>query len=188
MKRYRFYPVTAGALLDAAREAEGLITCDAEAGLARNACLLSRAVYRGGKRAFSSGEEVLRTLTAETVACWTKAYCALLRPSEPSDLDRLRWRVLRTFGVLPTERRAKRLTADDLRRCALQFRLDDEEKLRDVCPQCREELLSHRCPVCGAARFEENPNFDPRRFEELKANDGLSDAAAEEAGRPLAAR
>lgn len=177
MTRLRFYPVTAAALLDAAREAETLQERGEAAGLARNACLLARAVYRGGRPAYRNGAAVLRALTAETIACWTRSYVALLRPREPSDEERLRWRVLRLFGVLPTERRAKRLTPDDLRRCALHLRLDDEEALRDVCPRCRETLLTRRCPICGEARFEENPNFDEARFEELKAN-GLADVAA----------
>lgn len=146
----------------------------------RNACLLSKAVYCGGKQAFADGAAVLRALPAETIACWTRSYAALLCPPEPTDEERLRWRVMRLFGVLPTERRAKRLTANALRRCALHLQLDDEEMLRDVCPQCRDALLERRCPVCGAVRFEENPNFDPARFEELKANDGLFGVAAAE--------
>lgn len=61
--------------------------------------------------------------------------------------QRLRWRVLRAFGVLPTERRAGKLDDRAVVECALHMILD----------------LSGP-PPAGA----ENPAFDQARFEELK--------------------
>lgn len=65
---------------------------------------------------------------------------------------RLRWRVLRTLGVAPWEKRAKGLTDQELVRCAVQLLLDREP------PRA----------VFGAV----NPAFDDRRFEELKDHGG----------------
>lgn len=63
---------------------------------------------------------------------------------------RLRWRVLRAFGVLPHERRARRLTDRQIVECALHM------------------ILDLGGPVWAG---EENPAFDERRFEELRAYD-----------------
>lgn len=60
---------------------------------------------------------------------------------------RLRWRVLRAFGALPSERRAKRLTDRQAALCALHMILD----------------LGGPAQAAG-----ENPAFDESRFEELK--------------------
>ena len=62
---------------------------------------------------------------------------------------RLRWRVLRAFGALPTEKRARKLDDRAVAACALHMILD----------------LSGP-PAAGA----ENPAFDQARFEELKRN------------------
>lgn len=181
-RRVTFRPVSAAEALEAAREAE-MLTTGGDAGLIRNACLLARAVRRGRRRVWASGGEVLEALSAETVACWTRTYAALRRAEidrlKNDDEGRLRWAVLRAFGIAPWEKRAKKMTPDDLRACVLQMTLDDEAQLADVCPRCREDLLRRRCPVCGEVRFEENPNFDPEKFEELR-NRGLSDVAADQ--------
>lgn len=60
---------------------------------------------------------------------------------------RLRWRVLRAFGALPDEKRARRLSDRAIAECALHMILDR-----------------------GGPAFSggENPAFDLRRFEELK--------------------
>lgn len=44
-----------------------------------------------------------------------------------SPLERLRWRVLRIFGALPTERRARRMRDADYLWCGLNLLLDQEE-------------------------------------------------------------
>ena len=172
---------SSAALKSAVEEAKTLCRDPAAEGLCRNACLLAQAVYRGKRRLFRSGAEVLRRLPAEAIACWMEAYAELCRSQDwkkrlevlRQDAEgRLRWKVLRAFGVLPTAGNAEpdRKTLTD---CVLQMLLDQEEQLAALCPDCREHLLDGACPVCGAVQFGENPAFDPARFEELK-NNGLS--------------
>lgn len=55
--------------------------------------------------------------------------------------------------------------------CALQLALDQEEELARLCPACRAEAESGRCPVCGGAVADAsagvNDTFDQARFERL---------------------
>ena len=69
------------------------------------------------------------------------------REIENDPVGRLRGRVLRAFGALPTERRARRLTDREVVRLAMEM------------------LIDRRAPAGAGA---ENPAFDERRFEELK--------------------
>ena len=48
--------------------------------------------------------------------------------------QRLRWRVLRCFGALPTEARARRMTDGDYLWCAVNLLLDEEEEAALLCP------------------------------------------------------
>ncbi len=145
-------------------------------GLWRNACVLAKALYRGKKRVFSDGEALLRAMPAQTVACWMNAYHGLCRKQvenwqeEKEALGRdawgrLRWKAMRALGSFPNP---NKWTDGDFLYCILQLVLDGEEKLEQLCPSCREDLLKGGCPICGATVFEENPNFDRERFEELK--------------------
>lgn len=159
----------------------------AEALIMRHACLLAKALYLGEERVFSCGMEAAKALPAGTLACWAEAYDRLCRSSEENFLrwqeekdrlqedekGRLRWKVLRKFGVLPWEDRAKAMQDGDLLHCVLQLMLDAEEELERLCPKCKEDLLAGGCPVCGAVQYGQNPNFDEKRFEELKRH-GLS--------------
>jgi len=189
--RYTLRRVSAYDAAMAASEAAAL-GGDGEGGIfLRNACLLARALYRNGKRRFASGEEAAKALPPETLACWMRAYGLLcrsqrqdpqLRDAEKDRLAadeeaRLRWKVLRRFGVLPWEARAKAMGREDLLYCVLMLTLDEEEKLARLCPSCRRSLTEGGCPACGTVEFEQNPNFDPSRFEELKHH-GLSETAA----------
>jgi len=83
----------------------------------------------------------------------------------------LRWRVLKTFGALPTESRAREMKARDYLWCALHLALDHEEELDRLCPACRKEAEEERCPICGGAvgeaAAEENAAFDWERFQRL---------------------
>ena len=185
-KKLEFRLCSGAAVRAAAAEAEALCRGGEAEGLCRNACLLARAVYRGRRRMFRSGADVLRRLPAEAIACWTAAYANLCRSQDwPARLEalrqdrpgRLRWKVLRAFGVLPTEARAA-LPPEALRDCLLHMMLDREDRLAALCPQCREALTEDRCPVCGAVQFGENPYFDRKRFEELKQH-GSSDLGPE---------
>ena len=87
---------------------------------------------------------------------------------EQEDYERLKWRVLRAFGVLPGEARARRMTDREYLYCAAQMMLDEREKLDAMCPSCRERAQRRLCPVCGEEMPEENAGFDERRFEELR--------------------
>lgn len=153
-------------------------------GLWMNACLLARAIYRDGARAFSGGEALMRAASAEQIERWTEEYAALCREENPAcseenakkamqalsqeDYERLKWRVLRAFGVLPGEARARRMTDREYLYCAAQMMLDEREKLDAMCPSCRERAQRRLCPVCGEEMPEENAGFDERRFEELR--------------------
>lgn len=61
------------------------------------------------------------------------------------DYERLKWRVLRAFGVLPGEARARRMTDRDYLYCAAQMMLDEQEKLDAMCPSCRERAQRRLC-------------------------------------------
>lgn len=92
--------------------------------------------------------------------------------------DRLRWRVLTQFGVLPSERRARTMTGQDYLWCLVNMLLDREEALERLCPDCRAGALEERCPRCGrpvGRRGEEgrNASFDPDRFEALRGGGGV---------------
>ena len=153
-------------------------------GLWMNACLLSRAVYRDEVQAFEDGETVLRAVSAETIERWMQAYAALCKEENPpcsaelaqqavkaleqEPYERVKWRVLRAFGVLPSEARARQMTDRDYLYCAAQMMLDEEQKLDALCPSCREKAQRMSCPVCGAQIAEQNERFDERRFEELR--------------------
>lgn len=78
--------------------------------------------------------------------------------------------MLKAFGALPTEARAREMTGRDYLWCALNLLLDDEEALEALCPACRVRAEEPRCPVCGeeTGRWVENGSFDEARFERLK--------------------
>ncbi|MDD5939069.1 MAG: molybdopterin oxidoreductase [Clostridiales bacterium] len=82
--------------------------------------------------------------------------------------------MLKTFGALPTEARAREMTHRDYLWCALNLLLDSEEELERLCPACRAEAESDRCPVCGAERSDwgENPGFDRAAFERMRGESG----------------
>lgn len=144
------------------------------------ACLLAKAMYRNGAPMFPDGLTAAKALPAQALLCWARAYDTLSRAEDFSrwqkekqrlsqnSKERLRWKVLRSFGVLPWESRAKAMTDGDLLYCILHTVLDHEDALDRLCPQCRSDLLKDGCPACGALHYGQNPNFDPSRFEELK--------------------
>ena len=86
--------------------------------------------------------------------------------------ERLRWRVLKQFGVLPGEKRAKRMTRRELLYCVLQQQLDGEEVLSELYPVCRAAAMERRCTVCGALLADtegtENTAFDWERYQNMK--------------------
>lgn len=176
--------LTARQLLQARWEAEELTRRDEERGLVLNACVVAKAAYRGPWRAFSSGAAVLNRLTAEEIGGLAQAYyglCQRVNPSccsngiEPwkallgqSSYERVKWKILKSFGVLPSEPRAHKMTDGDYLYCAVQTILDAQEQQSKLCSKCRQELEEDRCIRCAGALDQVNESFDTARFEELK--------------------
>lgn len=75
--------LTAQELLDARREATGLVRADRERALCANACLLARAVERHGRPVWSSGAEVLAACTAAQIVDLARRWSALDRHDGP---------------------------------------------------------------------------------------------------------
>lgn len=166
----------------ARREAEELGRGEDKA-LWDNACLVARALRRRGKRVYPSGEAVVARLSPariETLARrWAEGagrqgYAIRELKQELAALpwQRLRWRVLRQFGALPTEERARAMSDGDYLWCAVNLLLDEEEAAARLCPACREAARAERCPVCGretgTVSRGENASFDWARFERMK--------------------
>ena len=185
----RLTPVSAWGLVQAQAEGARLAGADAAAaGLCANACIVARAARRpDGTAAFADGGEVLRALSAEEIERLVRAYADMTAPARLEEPDaeralreamqsdaqeRLRWRVLRAFGILPTEARARAMTQGELLYCAMQLTLDAQEEQELLCPACREMARTPRCACCGAPLPEENAAFDEKRYEELK-RDGI---------------
>ena len=178
--------LSARELLESKGEAEKNCRDPEALGLWRNACILSRAYCRGGSRVFPHGEAVLEHLSAEEIGREMEAYRALSSQVDVScgeeqraeellcalrqePMERIRWRVLRAFCVLPSEERAKTMTEGDYLYCALQLLLDREKTMEGLCPECRG--AQDRCRSCGKPlMWEQNAGFDEKRFEELKHN------------------
>lgn len=180
--------LTARQLLEARQEADAMEGSPESRGLRSNACLLSRSLYRKGVRAFSGGEAVLEAWSAEAIGEAMERYDAMAEAADPpwddearleelrqqisrEPEERIRWKVLKAFGVLPSEKRALEMTRGDYLRCALHLMLDRQEQMDSLCPRCRERLAADRCALCGRENIGEqgeNPNFDRKRFEEMK--------------------
>lgn len=187
--------ISAYDLLQAQAEALTMASPRAEeAGLCLNACILAKAAKKNGKRIFENGEAVLRAMPAERIEQWTKRYLEVCEQENlscgsdereqikqalaESSYERLKWRVLRAFGVLPSEQRARRMTDGDYLYCVMQMMLDEEERLERLCSACRERLHEPRCECCGAPLEEENTAFDEKRYEELRRGEVHRTAAA----------
>ena len=99
--------------------------------------------------------------------CRTGAdFAALVEALEGEQAARLRWRVERALGLSP--RQARRLRRGDYLYCLAQLELDRREALERLCPACRAQAETARCPHCGTPLPEYNPGFDEARYEELK--------------------
>ncbi len=179
------YLIPAHAMLQAQQEAQTLAAGDdTRLGLCENACILARAARKDGRAVFTSGEDVLNRVPAQTIERWAGEYLALCQRENPScctaehtqllqqmkdePYERLKWKVLRAFGVLPSERRAKQLTDGEYLYCVLQLMLDEQETFDALCPSCRQTAAEPRCRACGKPLPEQNASFDEARYEELK--------------------
>ena len=179
--------LTAREVLEACREGAAL---EGEKALNNNACLLARALVRDGGPVYGSGRAVLEDLSPAEIEDLAGAWAAFDRRENPGltapvdrveglksalkglPQERLKWKVLRAFGVLPTEERARAMTGRDYLWCVLHLLLDEEEVLDRLCPACRAEVQQERCPVCGGAPGETsaeiNGAFDWDRFQALR--------------------
>ena len=180
--------LTARQLLEARSEARAMEGDAGTAALRSNACLLSRAVYGSGGRLFPNGRAVLEAWSGEKIAREAGAYREFAGQADPSWEDergilrlkkeleaepeeRIKWKVLKALGVLPSEARAREMTRSDFLYCAMQLMLDREEQLAMLCRDCRTRAQGNHCSCCGAplpGEGGENPAFDEKRFEELK--------------------
>lgn len=176
--------LSARELLQAGQEGKELAAEKDAEGLCVNAAILARAIRENGRAVFADGAEVLSAMSAEEIArdmeryvalceqedgpCSDEAQAALMEALGADDWERLKWKVLKAFSVLPSSVQAKQMTRGDYLYCAMQMRLDEQAYLDGLCPQCREAAEENRCPCCGARIAEENPQFDAGRFEELK--------------------
>lgn len=179
--------------LQARREGIDLALDGSERALCSNACLLARALERteDHKPVFADGRAVLAGLTAEEIETLAARWAAFRRKNDPglelsqNQLDslkhqlqndsgeRLRWRVLRHFHALPSEKRTQALKGRDYLWCLANTLLDREEDLERLCPTCRAKALEERCTACGCpvGAWDEgmvNPTFDLERFAQLK--------------------
>lgn len=189
--------VPAFAVLQARREAlERSAQDDGALGLWMNACVLARALYKDGQRAFSDGEAVMQAASAEKIERWMQAYAALCREDNPAcseenarlaaqalgqeDYERLKWRVLKRFGVLPSEMRARHMTDGSISTARHSCCSMSRRNSRQCAPRAGERAKRRLCPVCGEPVPEENAGFDEGRFEELK-NAGVCETASSDA-------
>ena len=76
--------LSAREVLEARREAAGLTREDRERALCANACLLARALERGGEPVFSTGGAVLEGLSVEQIASLSRQWSAFNRRENPS--------------------------------------------------------------------------------------------------------
>ena len=91
---------------------------------------------------------------------------------EHAPYERLKWRVLRYAGALPSEKRAQDMTDADYLYCLVHEMLDREEELERLCPTCRKRAEEARCSICGElladAAGGDNAGFDMARFIRMK--------------------
>lgn len=87
---------------------------------------------------------------------------------EHAPYERLKWRVLRYAGALPSEKRAQEMTDADYLYCLVHEMLDREEELERLCPTCRKRAEEARCSICGELLVDaaggDNAGFDMARF------------------------
>ena len=183
--------LTTQEVLEARREALELAETEGrETALCSNACLVAQAVVRGRRPVYRNGAAVLAQCTEAEIQDLARQWAEFDRAENPGlgaerdrvdqlkktlermPRQRLRWRVLKEFGALPTEKRVKAMSGRDYLWCVVNLLLDEEETAACLCPVCRAEAERVRCPVCGRETGEmireENPAFDWARYETLK--------------------
>ena len=79
--------LSAWEVLEARREGDALAREYGERALCRNACLVAKALERGGRAVFESGQAALDGLRVEDIARLADAWAELNRACNPSPLD-----------------------------------------------------------------------------------------------------
>ena len=79
--------LSAREVLEARREGDALARDGGERAVCRNACLIARALERGGKPVFESGQAALDGLRVEDIARLAGRWAELNRECNPSPLD-----------------------------------------------------------------------------------------------------
>ena len=85
--------------------------------------------------------------------------------------------MLKQFGALPTEERARNMKGRDYLWCLTNLLLDREEVQERLCPSCRARAAQEHCPVCGRTTGQtegaDNPAFDWERYRRLREGERL---------------
>ncbi len=76
--------LSAREVLEARREAGGLVREDRERALCSNACLLAHALERAGEPVFSSGEDALERLSVEQIVSLSRQWSDFTRRENPT--------------------------------------------------------------------------------------------------------
>ena len=191
-KEFTLRKASAHDAISARAEAERLTAEHPEdASRVSNCCLLARCLRRPDGTS-PTADELLRSFSCSDIEQLTREYLELgaaaptvfdseeeiqrlMRQMALASYERMKWRVLREFRVLPNEARARSMTDSDYLYCFINMRLDDEEALRALCPDCRERLETQVCPSCGTPLTGQftNPSFDIDRFNSLKEGERL---------------
>ena len=79
--------LSAREVLEARREGDALAQDGRERALCRNACLVARALERGGKPVFADGEAAMDGLRVEDIARLADRWAEFNRACNPSPLD-----------------------------------------------------------------------------------------------------
>lgn len=121
------------------------INSEVSKSVAENACLAYMCLYdRRNKRIFESGLDAANSLTAEELLKVAEEYVRVrdsflnfnnlnaksileLKKKLDTPRQRIRWKVLKEFNVLPTSKEAKEMCDGDYLYCYINMMLDDEE-------------------------------------------------------------
>lgn len=121
------------------------ISSEVSKSVAENACLAYMCLYdRRNKRIFESGLDAANSLTAEELLKVAEEYVRVrdsflnfnnlnaksileLKKKLDTPRQRIRWKVLKEFNVLPTSKEAKEMCDGDYLYCYINMMLDDEE-------------------------------------------------------------
>ena len=84
---YSFRLLSAWEAMECRREGKAHAAGEEDEALWMNACLLARALQKGGKAAYPDGEAVIRALTAGQIACLAGRWAAFDRENDAKPWD-----------------------------------------------------------------------------------------------------